>query len=108
MKKGLLIFSIITTVITVACTCYSTLFFALYVNGMKNSNGGTEVAGLFFFLIFNFFTLAAATLNLVPNIIHFVKCKKPVVIIFFVIAILLFIASITMLTFSIITVGAKS
>lgn len=98
MKKGLLIFSIITTIITAGCFCYSAGFFGVYLQGIRESKAGAQVAGVIFFIIFNFFTMGASVINLIPNTIHFVKCKKPVVIVFFVIAILLLIASVTMLS----------
>ncbi|MBQ0009147.1 MAG: hypothetical protein KBS97_02620 [Firmicutes bacterium] len=99
MKKGLLIFSIITTVITAACFCYSAGFFGVYLQGIRESKAGAQVAGIIFFVIFNFFTMGASVVNLIPNTIHFVKCRKPVVIVFFAIAVFLLVASATMLGF---------
>ena len=98
MKKGLLILSIITTIITAACFCYSAGFFGVYLQGIRESKAGAQAAGVIFFVIFNFFTMGASVVNLIPNTIHFIKSKRPIVIVLFVIAILLLIASVTMLS----------
>lgn len=99
MKKSLLITSIITTIIAFACLCFSFLFFGLYLKGSVNNEGGAKAGGVIFFIIFNFFTLVASGINLIPNIIHFVKCKKWPVLVLFIISMLILLASVGMLAY---------
>ena len=107
MKKGLFVLSIITSVITIGCFCYSAAFFGVYLQGIAEGKGGAQAAGIIFFIIFNFFTMGASVVNLIPNTIHFVKCKKPVVIVLFSVAVLILVASVTMLSILLIKNGAQ-
>ena len=97
MKKPLLIISIITTIIAAGCFAYSAGFFGIYLQGLRENKAGAQAGGIIFFVIFNFFTMGAAVLNFIPNLIHLIKCQKPVVIVFFSIAAFLIVASVTML-----------
>lgn len=108
MKKWLLIISIITTVIAAACFAYSASFFGIYLQGMAQDKAGAEAAGIIFFVIFNFFTMGAAAINMIPNTIHFIKCKRPVVIVFFAIAVFILVASVAMLAILLAQGGAKA
>lgn len=107
MKKWLLIFSIITTVIAVACFCYSASFFGIYLQGIRENKAGAQAGGIIFFVIFNFFTMGASAINLIPNLIHFIKCKRPIVIVLFSIAVFILVASITMLSVLLALGGAQ-
>lgn len=108
MKKSLLIISIITTIIAGACFAYSSAFFGVYLQGIAEGKGGTQAAGIIFFVIFNFFTMGAAVINLIPNAIHLAKCKKPAVIVLFSIASFILIASVTLLVILLVSGGAKT
>ena len=97
MKKVLLIISILTTLLAGGCLIYSSSFFGIYLKAVEESKPGAQIAGVLFFIIFNFFTVAASFVNLIPNLIHFIKCKNIIVTVLFVIAVAILVASISML-----------
>lgn len=105
MKKGLLVFTIITTVIATVFLAFNSLFFGLILQNAAEPNENavagifTGFFGLIFFIVSNFFSIGTATLNFVPNLIHFIRSKRPVVIVLFVIACLILAATVGMLIY---------
>lgn len=110
MKKGLLIFGIITTVLA---AIHFAVFIPAYVGYLNfdpkvdNENAVASIFALIFggilggaiVLVFNILTIISSAINMIPNAIHFGKCKKPGVIVLFVIACLLLASSIGMLIY---------
>ena len=107
MKKGLIVFSVVTTLIAVGLFVLSTAFFAIYLRGMITGSKGDTAAGFAFYVVFNVFTMAGVVLNFIPNLILFIRYKSKRNIILFIIAVVILVAAVTMFSYILIRYGNK-